>query len=284
MAKLYVCPTPIGNLEDITLRTIRILEEADIVAAEDTRHTLKLLRHLGLQKYLVSLHEHNETQKSDKILDRLEEGHCVALVSDAGMPGISDPGEILIRRAIERGLPVEVLPGPAAFVTALVGSGLPTGRFYFVGFLDRSAKLRRRTLEELRYFPHTLIFYESPHRIAETVKDMAELLGDRKITLARELTKRYEEYLRASLFALREDARLDELRGEMVLIVEGSSEQPLADEVPDLSQQMKDLLEDGMSVKDAAKHLAERFGRKKKELYEIGLEVKKEIKLTNLFK
>lgn len=277
MAKLYVCPTPIGNLEDITLRTIRILEEADIVAAEDTRHTLKLLRHLGLQKHLESLHEHNENQKSDRILDRIEEGHSVALVSDAGMPGISDPGEILIRKAIARGLSVEVLPGPAAFVTALVGSGLLTGRFYFVGFLDRSAKVRRRTLEELCYFPHTLIFYESPHRIAETVKDMAELLGNRRITIARELTKRYEEYLRTNLFALREDARLEELRGEMVLVVEGSSEQPPDEEEVDLSQRMKELLEEGMSVKDAAKLLSERFGRKKKELYELGLQLKDEI-------
>lgn len=274
MAKLFVCPTPIGNLEDLTLRTIRVLEEADIVAAEDTRHSLKLLNHLGLRKHLVSLHEHNENKKSEQILLWIEEGKQVALISDAGMPGISDPGEILIRKAVERGIKVEVLPGPVALVTALVGSGLSTGRFYFLGFLDRVSKNRKKELQKVQYFPDTLVLYESPHRIRETLCDMVQILGDRRIVLARELTKKYEEYIRTTLTQLQEDQRLQNIQGEMVLVVEGCNRVESQQEEVDMHRLLSELLIQGMSLKDASRTLADRYGMKKKEIYELGLHIK----------
>ena len=164
LAKLYVCPTPIGNLEDITLRTIRTLEEVDYIAAEDTRHTIKLLNHLNIKKPFISLHEHNEAFKSKELIELITSGHDVALVSDAGMPGISDPGEKLIKQCIESEVEVVTLPGPSAFITALVNSGLDTSRFTFIGFLDRNNKTRKETIEALKARQETLIFYEAPHR------------------------------------------------------------------------------------------------------------------------
>ena len=193
LAKLYVCPTPIGNLEDITLRTIRTLEEVDYIAAEDTRHTIKLLNHLNIKKPLISLHEHNEAFKSKELIELITSGHDVALVSDAGMPGISDPGEKLIKQCIESEVEVVTLPGPSAFITALVNSGLDTSRFTFIGFLDRNNKTRKETIEALKARQETLIFYEAPHRIEKTISELFEILGDRKIVIARELTKKYEQ-------------------------------------------------------------------------------------------
>lgn len=281
MAKLHICPTPIGNLEDLTLRTIRVLREADFIAAEDTRHSLRLLNHLQIRKPLLSLHEHNEQKKSEELIGLLRQGKDIALLSDAGMPGISDPGGILIRKAIEEGIPMEVLPGAAAFVTALVGSGLKTEKFYFYGFLSRVSKQRKKELSSLMYFPDTLIFYEAPHRIAAAIADMAQVLGDRKAVIARELTKRYEEYIRASLFTLRDEERLSSLQGEMVVLVEGAQERAeesgfREEPAEELLRELGRMLSEGCSLNESAKILAQRFGRKKREIYEMGLEWKED--------
>ena len=257
LAKLYVCPTPIGNLEDITLRTIRTLEEVDYIAAEDTRHTIKLLNHLNIKKPLISLHEHNEAFKSKELIELITSGHDVALVSDAGMPGISDPGEKLIKQCIESEVEVVTLPGPSAFITALVNSGLDTSRFTFIGFLDRNNKTRKETIEALKARQETLIFYEAPHRIEKTISELFEILGDRKIVIARELTKKYEQYIRTSLRSLSEDFSMLEHRGEMVIILEGAIEEV----EPEINKEavekrIKELLLRDLSTKEVAKQIA----------------------------
>ena len=190
--KLYICPTPIGNLEDITYRTLRVLNEVDLIAAEDTRHSIKLLNHFEISKPLTSYFEHNKDTKGDYLINKLLEGENIALISDAGMPGISDPGEDLIKQAIEHNIEIDVLPGATAFAVALVGSGLDTHKFVFEGFLDRDKKVRRKRLEELKEEDRTMIFYESPHRLKDTLKDMLKILGNRKIAVNRELTKKYQ--------------------------------------------------------------------------------------------
>jgi len=179
--KLYICPTPIGNLEDITYRTLRVLNEVDLIAAEDTRHSIKLLNHFDISKPLTSYHEHNESSKGEHLISKLQSGENIAVISDAGMPGISDPGEGIIKMAIANNIEVEVLPGATAFVTALVGSGMDTGKFVFEGFLDRDKKIRRKRLEEIKEEDRTIILYESPHRLKETLKDILRILGNRKV-------------------------------------------------------------------------------------------------------
>ncbi len=275
LAKLYVCPTPIGNLEDITLRTIRILKEVDYIAAEDTRHTIKLLNHLNIKKPLISLHEHNETFKSSEIAKLIMSGKDVALVSDAGMPGISDPGEKLIKYMIENDIDVETLPGASAFITALVNSGLGTGRFTFIGFLDRNNKVRRETIEELKSREETLIFYEAPHRIERTLTELFEILGDRKTVIAREITKKYEQYIRATLKDLKENLSMFENRGEMVVIVEGKTEEtkPETDR-EDIEKRIKELLLKDLSTKEVARQIAIEYNIKKNEAYALALDVK----------
>lgn len=277
MAKLYICPTPIGNLEDLTLRAVRVLKEADLIAAEDTRRTLQLLNYLNIRKHLISLHEHNENKKSDDIIAMIQEGKKVVLVSDAGMPGISDPGELLICKAIEQLVEVEVLLGGTAFVTALIGSGLPASKFFFAGFLNRLSKYRRKELEKLKNFPHTMIFYESPHRVLDTLEDMHQVLGDRRIVIARELTKRYEEYIRTTITVLLEKEWRPQ--GEMVLIVEGVSNQmtEVEEDPIKLKEELKMLIQEGKSLKEASKMLAQQYGRRKKEIYEMGLSLKEDI-------
>ena len=197
--KLYICPTPIGNLEDITYRTLRVLNEVDLIAAEDTRHSIKLLNHFDISKPLTSYHEHNKDSKGGYLINKLLDGENIALISDAGMPGISDPGEDIIKEAIENNIEVEVLPGATAFVTALVASGLNTKKFAFEGFLDRDKKTRREQLESVKEESRTMIFYESPHRIKDTLKDMSKVLGNRKISVNRELTKKYQEIIREDI-------------------------------------------------------------------------------------
>ena len=194
--KLYVCATPIGNLEDITYRTLRVLNEVDLIAAEDTRHSIKLLNHFEISKPLTSYHEHNKDSKGGYLINKLLEGENIALISDAGMPGISDPGEEVIKQAIENNIEIEVLPGATASITALVGSGLETAKFAFEGFLDRDKKRRREQLEEIKHEKRTIIFYESPHRLKDTLKDMLKILGNRSISINRELTKKYQEIIR----------------------------------------------------------------------------------------
>jgi 16S rRNA (cytidine1402-2'-O)-methyltransferase len=218
---LYIVSTPIGNLEDITLRALRILKEVDLIAAEDTRHTGLLLKHFGIQKPLTSYFEGNELKKKEFILTRLKQGDRVALVSDAGTPGISDPGFRLIQTVIENQIPIIPIPGPSAVITALSVSGLPTDAFLFKGFLPHKSKKRRDLLKQLEEVKETLIFYESPHRLTETLRDIFDILGDREIVLTRELTKIYEEILRGKLSEIQNQVSQRKLKGEITVIISG---------------------------------------------------------------
>ena len=279
MSKLYICPTPIGNLEDITLRTIRILKEVDVVAAEDTRRTIKLMNHLEIKKPLISLHEHNEEGKSESIISMVKEGKTVALVSDAGMPGISDPGEILIRKAIEEEVEVITLPGPSAFIVALVNSGLSTSRFTFIGFLDRTSKNRIKELEDLKNKTETLIIYESPHRIKNTLKDIYKILGNRKIVLARELTKIHEEYIRMDIKDMLENIDSLNILGEMIIILEGAAEKEEEEQIKEevLIKELYELMEEGLSTKDASKEIAKKYNLGKNQVYSLALKSPRDI-------
>src|SRR3954471_80793 len=217
---LYIVSTPIGNLEDITHRALRVLGEVDVIACEDTRHTRKLLTHFGIDTPTISYHEHNERERADQLVQRLRDGESVAVVSDAGTPGINDPGFRLVREAIANSIPVVPLPGPTALITALVASGLATDEFFFGGFLPAKASARRARLTELRAMPVTLIFYEAPHRIAATLTDASEILGAREAVVARELTKLHEEFVRGDLNELAEQfSSGKKARGEIVLMI-----------------------------------------------------------------
>ncbi len=275
--KLYVCPTPIGNLEDITCRTLRVLNEVDLIAAEDTRHTIKLLNHFEINKTLTSYHEHNKLTKGPILIDKLLEGINIALVSDAGMPGISDPGQDLVALCIDHGIDIEVLPGASAFVIALVGSGLPSWKFAFEGFLDRDKKSKKKRLEEIRYEERTLIIYESPHRLKESLKLMEEVLGDRKIAVCRELTKKHEEYMRSNISQVRAYYEDNDPRGEYILIVEGSNEtrpdkKDSYDGLDERAYVIK-LMEEGLSKKDAIKMVAKDRKLKKDIVYKEVLDL-----------
>ena len=220
---LYIVSTPIGNLEDITLRALRILKEVDLIAAEDTRHTILLLRHFGIQTPLTSYFEGNELKKKEFILFKLKQGDRVALVSDAGTPGISDPGFRLIQAAIESRIPIVPIPGPSAAIAALSVSGLPTDAFLFKGFLPHKSKKRRDLLKQLEEVRETLILYESPHRITEMLDDILSILGDREMVLTRELTKIYEEVLRGNVTEIKEQIGERKLKGEITLIISGKT-------------------------------------------------------------
>lgn len=269
---LYLVPTPIGNLSDISDRCRAVLADADFIAAEDTRVSLRLLNALDLKKELVSYHEHNKARSGPAIVKRVESGETCALVTDAGTPAISDPGEDLVRLCIDAGITVCAIPGPCALVTALCASGLPTGRFCFEGFLPMQKKERAVCLAELKSETRTMIFYEAPHRLSQTLEALAAAFGgDRRISLCRELTKLYEEYTRTTLAGALELLQTAPPRGEYVLVVEGA--QPVQN-APDLSAavaQMQALMRDGLSRKAAAKHVAEQSGIKKNELYEASL-------------
>ena len=271
---LYLVPTPIGNLSDISDRCRAVLADADFIAAEDTRVSLRLLNALDLKKELVSYHEHNKARSGPAIVKRLESGETCALVTDAGTPAISDPGEDLVRLCIDAGITVCAIPGPCALVTALCASGLPTGRFCFEGFLPMQKKERAVRLAELKSETRTMIFYEAPHRLGQTLEALAAAFGGgRRISLCRELTKLYEEYTRTTLAGALELLQTAPPRGEYVLVVEGA--QPVQN-APDLSAavaQMQTLMRDGLSRKAAAKHVAEQTGIKKNELYEASLAI-----------
>lgn len=274
--KLYICPTPIGNLEDITYRTLRILNEVDLIAAEDTRHSLQLLNHFDISKPLTSYHEHNKDSKGGYLITKLLEGENIALISDAGMPGISDPGQDIIAEAIENNIEIEVLPGATAFVTALVGSGMDTHKFVFEGFLDRDKKLRRKRLEEIKNEKRTIIFYESPHRLKETLKDMLKYLGNRKITVNRELTKKYQEIIREDIETVIEIFNNREVKGEFVLIVEGfSGEVEEIGKYDDLNEReyVIQLIEEGINKKDAIKIVCKDRKLKKDIVYKQVLDL-----------
>ena len=220
---LYIVSTPIGNLEDITLRALRILKEVDLIAAEDTRHTILLLRHFGIQTPLTSYFEGNELKKKEFIVSKLNQGDRVALVSDAGTPGISDPGFRLIQTAIENQIPIIPIPGPSAAIAALSVSGLPTDAFFFKGFLPHKSKKRQDLLKQLGYARETLIFYESPHRLSEALNDLLNILGDREMVLTRELTKIYEEVLRGKVSEIKEQIGERKLKGEITLVISGKT-------------------------------------------------------------
>jgi 16S rRNA (cytidine1402-2'-O)-methyltransferase len=226
---LYIVSTPIGNREDITLRALRILKEADLIAAEDTRHTGLLLRHFGIQTPLTSYFEGNELRKKEFILSKLKQGHSIALVSDAGTPGISDPGFRLIQTAIENQISIVPIPGPSALIAALSVSGLPTDAFLFKGFFPHKSKKRKDVLKQLEEVRETLILYESPHRISETLNDIFETLGDREMVLTRELTKVYEEVLRGKVSEIKKQIGARNLKGEITLVISGKTRRAKAD-------------------------------------------------------
>lgn len=274
--KLYICPTPIGNLEDMTYRTIRILNEADLIAAEDTRHSIKLLNHFEISKPLTSYHEHNKDSKGGYLINKLLEGENIALISDAGMPGISDPGEDIIKQAIEHNIDIEVLPGATASITALVGSGLETAKFAFEGFLDRDKKVRRNQLEELKEERRTIIFYESPHRLKDTLKDMLKVLGNRRIAVNREITKKYQEIIREDIETVINIFNEKEVKGEFVLIVEGfKGEKTVQNSYEDLTEReyVITLMENGMDKKDAIKTVCKDRKLKKDVVYKQVLDL-----------
>ena len=274
--KLYICPTPIGNLEDMTYRTVRILNEVDLIAAEDTRHSIKLLNHFEISKPLTSYHEHNKDSKGSYLINKLLDGENIALISDAGMPGISDPGEEIIKQAIENNIEVEVLPGATASITALVGSGLETAKFAFEGFLDRDKKVRRNQLEELKEERRTIIFYESPHRLKDTLKDMLKILGNRKIAVNREITKKYQEIIREDIETVINVFNEKEVKGEFVLIVEGfKGEKTVQNSYDDLNEReyVLALMESGMDKKDAIKTVCKDRKLKKDVVYKQVLDL-----------
>ena len=274
--KLYICPTPIGNLEDMTYRTVRILNEVDLIAAEDTRHSIKLLNHFEISKPLTSYHEHNKDSKGGYLINKLLDGENIALISDAGMPGISDPGEDIIKQAIEHNIEIEVLPGATASITALVGSGLETAKFAFEGFLDRDKKVRRNQLEELKEERRTIIFYESPHRLKDTLKDMLKILGNRKIAVNREITKKYQEIIREDIETVINVFNEKEVKGEFVLIVEGfKGEKTVQNSYDDLNEReyVLALMENGMDKKDAIKTVCKDRKLKKDVVYKQVLDL-----------
>ncbi|SEQ99280.1 16S rRNA (cytidine1402-2'-O)-methyltransferase [Virgibacillus subterraneus] len=271
---VYVVPTPIGNLEDITFRALKILKSAAVIAAEDTRNTRKLLSHFEISTPLVSYHEHNKENREKELLDRIENGELVAVVSDAGMPAISDPGYELIQAAIKADQSVIVLPGANAALCALVGSGLPSAEFHFYGFLPRKKKDKATELERLNSLQATLLFYESPYRLKDTLKVMHEQLGNRQIVVARELTKKFEEYARGTVEELLLWAEEKELKGEFCLVVEGTSEVSIVENelwwshlsITDHVTHYID--EEGLSSKDAIKRAAVDRNMAKRDVYQ----------------
>lgn len=272
IGKLYICPTPIGNLDDITIRTINILREVDLIAAEDTRHSIRLLNFLDIKKPLTSYHEHNIMEKGPELIAKLLEGINIALISDAGMPGISDPGEDLIKKAIEEGIEVIGLPGPTASITALVISGLDTRRFIFYGFLSSKKKERREELMDIKNYPYTTIIYESPHRLLNLLKDMDDVLVDRKISVSREITKKYEETFRGTAGKALDKFEEDGVKGEFVIVIEGNTEE-IPDEEIDIEEELIKRIENGYSKKEAIKEIVSLYDLPKNIVYKKSLEI-----------
>lgn len=270
---LYLVPTPIGNLGDISPRARDTLANADFIAAEDTRVTLKLLNHLELKKPLISYYEHNKTFRGSKILDRILAGETCALVSDAGSPAISDPGEDLVRQCAQAGITVTAIPGPCAVITGLSISGLPTGRFCFEGFLSTANKSRREHLDSLKAEKRTMIFYEAPHKLVRTLDDMAAVFGaDRPISLCRELTKLHEEVYRTTLGQAYAHYLETPPKGEFVLVIQGAPEDDAPEyTLEDAARRAKDLMSEGLSRKDAARQAAQETGLPKNAIYDATL-------------
>ena len=264
---LYVVATPIGNLEDITLRAINILKEVDLIAAEDTRHTLKLLNHLNISKTLISYHRHNENIKTDILIKELKQGKNIALVSDAGTPGSCDAGEEVIKKCIEEDIKVISIPGPCALINALICSGLDTKEFVFIGFLPLNKKNRKEKLKEIENITKTIILYEAPHKLEKTLKDLKEIIGNRKIVLARELTKIHEEYIREDINSLMEKAK--DIKGEIVLIIEGAEKKEESDLLElSLEEHYEYYKQKGLNKKEIIKQIAKDRNVNKNEIYQ----------------
>ncbi len=275
--KLYIVSTPIGNLEDITLRALGILKEIDLIACEDTRVTKKLLSRYQIQNPLTSYHEHNEKEKAEELVTLLESGKNIALVSDAGTPGVSDPGYRLVKLASEKGVEVISIPGPSAAIAALSVSGLPTSSFAFFGFLPRSEKKRKEFLKEILEYPNTLIFYESPNKVLKTLSNILETLGDRQVSVSRELTKMFEENLRGTVSkvigALGEKKSI---KGEFTIVVEGNSIRTEEVSFDVMEEQLKICRDKGLSLKDSVKMITQEYRISKSKVYKEALKVWRE--------
>jgi 16S rRNA (cytidine1402-2'-O)-methyltransferase len=273
---LYVVSTPIGNLEDITLRALRVLREVDLIAAEDTRRTRQLLTHYGIRKPLISYHDFNRRMREKTLLQELREGKSIALVTDAGTPGISDPGEELVLGAIQESIPLIPIPGPAALISALSVSGLPTESFLFYGFLPSRAASRKKWLASLKDRPETLVFYESPRRVGSLLQDAAQILGDRRVVVAREMTKVYEEVYRGSVSEVLERLDEEEVKGEVTIILEGCPLPPKA-EASSIVEALKYYSRDrGLSMRESVHRVAEDLKVSRRQVYQESLKVKKE--------
>jgi len=270
--KLYICPTPLGNLEDITLRVLRILQEVSLIAAEDTRHTRKLLNHFSIRTKLTSYYEHNKTKKKSILMDFLLNGQDIALVSDAGMPGISDPGEELVCAAVELRIPVVPLPGPTALITALVASGLPAAPFAFYGFPPARGAARREFLNKLIFEEKTLVFYEAPHRLIKTLTELANASADRKVVVAREMTKIHEEFVRGTLHDVLTHFREVNPRGECTVILTSANNNIEIDLSP--LELVNKFQSSGMTKKDAIRETAKCLSLPRNEIYRLLLENK----------
>ena len=265
---LYLVATPIGNLADITHRALQVLKDVDLIACEDTRHTHKLLNHYGINTKTISYHEHNEQQRAAELIDRLQQGTNIAVVSDAGTPSISDPGFRLVRAAIENEIVVVPVPGPSALITALIAAGLPTDEFFFAGFLPSRTSARRTRLTELQSIPGTLIFYEAPHRLATTLKDAYEILGERKAVVARELTKLHEEIRRGLLSKLAADyTEKTDIRGEIVVLIDRNVIGAAVTETVNVSTLVEQFERDGLDHRAALKKAARELGLSRAEAY-----------------
>ncbi|MCM1158578.1 MAG: 16S rRNA (cytidine(1402)-2'-O)-methyltransferase [Bacteroidales bacterium] len=275
---LYICATPIGNLEDITLRTLRVLKEVDLIAAEDTRHSIKLLNHFGIKTPMTSYHEYNKYDKAKTLVEKMAAGSDVALITDAGTPAISDPGEELVKQCLEAGIEVTSLPGPSAFVTALTISGKSTRRFCFEAFLPYDKKEREEILKELETETRTIILYEAPHKLKKTLGELLEALGDRRISLCRELTKRHETNFRTSLSEAVSYYEKEEPKGEFVLVIEGADRETLKEEerkeflAMSIPEHVRYYTEQGIEKKEAMKRAAKDRGVGKREIYQALLE------------
>lgn len=267
--RLYLVATPIGNLEDMTLRAIRILKEVDLIAAEDTRNTLKLLNHFEIKKPLISYHRHNEEIKVDNLIEKLKNGENIAVVSDAGTPGISDPGEVIVKEAIKNNIEVIPIPGACAAINALIASGLDTKEFTFMGFLPINKKLRREKLKEIENETKTIIIYEAPHKLKNTLADLKDILQNRKVVLAREITKIHEEFIRGNIEEI--ISKAEDLKGEMIILIEGAKfkEKEMEMEINELSldEHFEFYKNQGLDKKEIIKKIAKDRGVSKNEIY-----------------
>ena len=274
---LYICPTPIGNLEDITLRTIKTLKEVNIIAAEDTRHTKKLLNHFEISTPLISYHEHNKDKKNEEIIEILKRGENIALVSDAGMPAISDPGEELVKLAINEQIRIIPLPGANAALTALIASGLTNSPFTFIGFLPKTTKKRQQMLNLFKEYNHVLIFYEAPHRLLETLNDMLTILGDKQIIIARELTKKFEEFIRNQLSNIVNNFEEITCKGEFTIILNNELDEAKQNQnklsTLEIAKEVNFLISQGKNKKDAIREVASKYNISRRIVYQAVIKI-----------